>query len=88
MSYLLCYAYDHEYREVKVSPSYGYPIDTPVTQSIMPVVKLEEFDSFREAIEQYTYRCLVCGSVTLSIIGDNGEGKIIRQYCQGESSLG
>lgn len=67
MKYLLCYdAYQHQERPSL--PKYK-------------VVK-EEFESFTDAIAQYTFRCVGCLQVTLSKTwGNEGvEGEIIRQY--------
>lgn len=95
MSYLLCYAgfrkgtiddlekMRTQFMAIPPLPYVGSPSNsTPV----LPDVNIEEFETFKDAVSQYTYRCLFCSQVTLSLINDlTGEGEIIRQYSYSRS---
>lgn len=90
MSYLLCYAgfrqgtiADYEKMRTQFMAVPSIPsINSPSTSTpAVPDVNIEEFETFKDAVSQYTYRCLFCSQVTLSRISDiSGEGEIIRQY--------
>ncbi len=95
MSYLLCYAgfrpgtiAECEKMRTQFAPAVPIPTMPPIPSSVgpdfirtVPDVNIEEFETFKDAVSQYTYRCLFCSQVTLSKICDiTGEGEIIRQY--------